>query len=331
MSALYTIKDVASKAGLSQATVSRVINNHPYVSEDKKKAVQKAMKELGYVPNSSAQRLRNLKTKKIAVLVSRIVNPFFSQLVDAMENRAAVCGFQLILCNTRIDKGKELEYFQLLKSKQVDGIIMASVENRWEVIEPFTKYGPIIYCNEYDPEATVIRVRLDQVEGGYIGTKHLLEKGHTKIAYCQGNDSSVSVNRRKGYLKAMTEFGIEPLDGWMFKNIFTIEDGRNIFRQLNRLTDPPTAIFTGSDEVAAGVIKEAQHHLWKVPEHLAVVGFDDQPIAELLDPQITTINQHTSDIGFTAMEVMLEIINNERSNDSQDIILPIRLIERQST
>jgi len=328
---VYTIKDVASKAGLSQATVSRVINNHPYVSADKKLAVQNAMKELGYVPNSSAQGLRNLKTKKIAVLVSRIVNPFFSQLVDAMEKRAAMFGFHLILCNTRIDKEKELEYFQLLKSKQVDGIIMASVENSWDVIEPFTQYGPIIYCNEFDPEATVTRVRLDQVEGGYIGTKHLLDKGHRKIAYCQGNDSSVSVNRRKGFLKAVTEADIEPNLEWMFKNIFTIEDGRKIFNKIQTFPDPPTAIFTGSDEVAAGVIKEAQLHAWRVPEDLAVIGFDDQPIAALLDPQITTINQFTTDIGFAAMDVMLDIINKKRSNDSRDILLPIRLIERQST
>ncbi|PPA69797.1 LacI family DNA-binding transcriptional regulator [Jeotgalibacillus proteolyticus] len=328
---MYTIKDVALKAGLSQATVSRVINNHPYVSEDKKRAVQQAMDELGYVPNSSAQRLRNIKTNKVAVLVSRIVNPFFSQLVDAMERQAATAGYQLILCNTRIDPKKELDFFQLLKSKQVDGIIMASAENRWSAIEPFTKYGPIIYCNEYDPDATVTRVRLDQIEGGYIGTRHLLDKGHRKIAYCQGNDSSVSTNRRKGFLKAVTEAGMEPNPDWMFKNIFTIEDGRRIFNHLRELPDSPTAIFTGSDEVAAGIIKEAQAHSWQVPEDLAVVGFDDQPIAELLDPQITTINQFTSDIGIKAMEVMLEIINQPSLNTSRDILLPLHLIERQST
>ncbi|WP_227394623.1 LacI family DNA-binding transcriptional regulator [Jeotgalibacillus aurantiacus] len=328
---MYTIKDVALKAGLSQATVSRVINNHPYVSEDKKRAVKKAMDELGFVPNSSAQRLRNIKTKKIAVLISRIVNPFFSQLVDAMEQKAARHGYQLILCNTRISREKELEYFQLLKSKQVDGIIMASVENDWSVIEPYTKYGPIIYCNEYDPNASLTRVRLDQVEGGYIGTKHLLDKGHRKIGYCQGNDSSVSVNRRKGYLKAVTEAGIEPNPDWMFKNIFTIDDGRAIFRRIADMNDAPTALFTGSDEVAAGVIKEAQTHGWKVPDDLAVIGFDDQPIASLLDPQITTINQFTSDIGETAMKVMLEIVQGKRKNNSTDILLPIQLIERQST
>jgi LacI family transcriptional regulator len=328
---MYTIKDVALKAGLSQATVSRVINNHPYVSKEKKIAVKNAMEELGYVPNSSAQQMRNVKTKKIAVLVSRIANPFFSHLVDAMEKRAATYGFQLILCNTRMDKAKELEFFKLLTSKQVDGIIMASNENHWSVIEPFTKYGPIIYCNEYDPDATVTRVRLDQVEGGYMGTKHLLEKGHLKIAYCQGNDSSVSVNRRKGYLKAIAEAGIEPVQEWMFRDVFTIEDGRNIFRKIQLLSNPPTAVFSGSDEVAAGIIHEAKKNSWHVPKDLAVVGFDDQPIAELLDPQITTINQFTTDIGYQTMDVMIEIINKTRINDAQDILLPIELIERQST
>ncbi|TFD99762.1 LacI family DNA-binding transcriptional regulator [Jeotgalibacillus salarius] len=328
---MYTIKDVALKAGLSQATVSRVINNHPYVSEDKKQAVQKAMVELGYVPNSSAQRLRNIKTKKVAVLISRIVNPFFSQLVDAMEQKAAKHGYQLILCNTRISPEKELDYFQLLQSKQVDGIILAAAENKWEAIAPYTKYGTVIYCNEYDPNATVTRVRLDQVEGGYIGTKHLLDKGHRKIGYCQGNDSSVSVNRRKGYLKAITEAGIEPNPEWMFKDVFTVENGREIFRHIATMDNPPTAFFTGSDEVAAGMIKEAQLNGWRVPEDLAVVGFDDQPIATLMDPQFTTINQFTSNIGEKAMEVMLEIIEKKRENKAEDILLPLELIERQST
>lgn len=141
-----TIKDVALHAGVSRSTVSRVMNNHPYVDEEKRRAVRVAMTELGYIPNSSAQRLRGTETRTIAVLVSRIVNPFFSAIVDAMDEIAAAYSYRLILCNTRGSASQELHFLQLLRTKQVDGIILASIVNEWLLFRPLQNTVQLCYA-----------------------------------------------------------------------------------------------------------------------------------------------------------------------------------------
>ncbi|WP_332695297.1 LacI family DNA-binding transcriptional regulator [Halalkalibacter lacteus] len=329
---MATIKEVAELAGLSRTTVSRVINNEPFVTEEKRKLVLEAMDQLGYVPNSSAQRLRKNKTETVAVLISRIINPFFSRLVDEMELIASKSGFKLILCNTRCNKENELKYLEMLKTKQVDGIILVSIENKWEDIEPFCQYGPIIMCNEYHDDATIPVIRLDQVKGGYIGTKHLIDLGHKRIAYCGGDMSGhLSQDRQKGYWKAMEEAGLPVYKSWEFPDSFGICDGRSVLQSILELENRPTAVFTGSDEVAVGVILEAKERGLQVPDDMAVVGFDNQPLAEVIDPPLTTIEQSVNEIGKKAMEVMFDVIDNKRKIEKSIDYLPIKLIVRQST
>jgi LacI family repressor for deo operon, udp, cdd, tsx, nupC, and nupG len=329
---MATIKEVAAKAGMSPTTVSRVINNHPYVDVVKRKKVLQAMEELGYVPNSSARRLRGQKTNTIAVIISRIVNPFFSHLVDAMELIAGEKGYQLILCDSRLTKDRELAHLELLRTKQVDGIILASLQNEWKEIEPFTKYGPIISCNEYDTNAQIPVIRCDQEYGGYIGTKHLIEKGHTKIAYAGGADRiQLTLDRRIGFVRAMNEHGLSVKDEWMFPSFYGIEDGKNIFKKMYAMQDRPTAIFAGGDEVAAGIIKEATQFHCHVPDDLAVLGFDNQPLADLMQPGITTIEQPMKLMGTRAMETMVDMIKNKRKVSYKKEVLPLKLVIRQST
>ncbi|ADH98970.1 LacI family DNA-binding transcriptional regulator [Salisediminibacterium selenitireducens] len=329
---MATIKEVAKRTGMSPTTVSRVINNHPYVDDKKRRIVLEAMDELGYVPNSSARRLRGQKTNTIAVIISRIVNPFFSHLVDAMELIAGEKGYQLILCDSRLDKERELRHLELLKAKQVDGVILASLQNDWETIKPFTKYGPIVMCNEYDRRAELPMIRCNQYEGGYIGTKHLIEKGHTNIAYAGGaNRIELTYDRWKGFMKAMDEHGLTIPDEWMFPSFYGIEDGKNIFHRIYAMQNGPTAIFAGGDEVAAGIIQEAKRFHCRVPDDLAVVGYDDQPLASLIDPGITTINQPTKLMGTRAMEIMVDMIKNQRKVTFKEEILPLELVIRQST
>ena len=329
---MATIKEVAKRTGMSPTTVSRVINNHPYVDDKKRKIVLEAMDELGYVPNSSARRLRGQRTNTIAVIISRIVNPFFSHLVDAMELIAGERGYQLILCDSRLDKERELRHLQLLKTKQVDGVILASLQNDWETIKPFTKYGPIVMCNEYDRKAELPMIRCNQFEGGYIGTKHLIEKGHTKIAYAGGASRiELTHDRWTGFMKAMDEHGLTIPDEWTFPSFYGIEDGTNIFHRLYAMQDGPTAIFAGGDEVAAGIIQEAKRFHCRVPDDLAVIGYDDQPLASLIDPGITTINQPMKLMGTRAMEVMVDMIKNQRKVTFKEEILPLELVIRQST
>jgi LacI family repressor for deo operon, udp, cdd, tsx, nupC, and nupG len=330
---MATIDDVAKRAGLSKTTVSRVINNHPYVSEKKKNLVHEAMKQLGYVPNSSAQRLRNQKTETIAVFIPRITNPFFSQLIESMEISASDKGYQLIVCQTRDSAQKELNYLDnLLKKKQVDGVILTSIQNKWKTIECYLQYGPIVFCNEFDENVNVPIVRINQTLGGYIATKHLLELGHTKLAYCSGGTkSSVASGREEGFLKALSEYGLDICHSAIFRTAFNINDGRKIFRQLSKLNDPPTAVFTGSDEVAAGIIFEAKQNGWKIPNDLAVVGFDNQSISQLIEPSITTVEQPVEMMAEKAMDILVEKIESKVPLTCEIHEYPINLIVRQST
>ncbi|WP_033580048.1 MULTISPECIES: LacI family DNA-binding transcriptional regulator [Priestia] len=328
-----TIYDVAKLSGLSKTTVSRVINNHSYVSEEKKNRVLKAMKELNYTPNPSARKLRGQVTTTIGVIVPRIINPFFSYLVDSIEQVAYKKGYHVLIFQSNEDKEKELAFLNLLKTKQVDGIIMTSIENDWSLIEPFTEYGPIVLCNEYVNNANVPIVRLNQYKGAYIGVKHLLEKGHRKIGYCTGGlfaEEGKDKDRNQGYQKALQEAGIQPDPKWIFVNQHSIEDGKQVVKKILSMEDRPTAIFTGSDEIAGGMMIEAKESGLSIPNDLAIIGFDDQPLAQMLDPKLTTIRQPIDQMGIKAMEILIDMLNDSEST-VETFELPIELVVRSST
>lgn len=327
-----TIEDVAKRAGLSRTTVSRVLNDHPYVSEEKKELVRRAMDELGYVPNSSARRLRNQKTETIAVFIPRITNPFFSALLEAMEIAAVERGYKLIMCQTRYSKEMELEYLDLLRTKQVDGIILASIQNEWALIQKYTQYGPIILCNEYDDAAEVPMVRLNHKYGGYMAAKHLLELGHDRIAYCSGgNVSNVGKDREGGFVEALMEFGKTVMEEAFFRDAINVEDGKRVFTRIEGMDDPPTAVFTGSDEVAAGLIHAAKQRNWRIPEDIAVVGFDNQTISELTEPPISTVAQPIEEMAKTSIDVIIHLIRSNKTLKREIYEFPLQLVVREST
>lgn len=327
-----TIEDVAKLAGLSRTTVSRVMNNHPYVSEEKKALVRQAMEELGYFPNSSARRLRNQKTDTIAVLIPRITNPFFSQLMESLEIAASERGYKLIMCQTRYSKEKELNYLELLRTKQVDGIIMAHIENEWDIIKPFMKSGPIMLCNEFDEHAEVPMVGMDQEYGGFIAAEHLISLGHERIAYCSGgNGSNVAKAREKGFMRALTAHQLPIDENLFFRDASRIDDGKRVFHDIAALSERPTAVFTGSDEVAAGIIYEAKRHNWKIPDDLAVIGFDNQPISEINTPSISTINQPIEEMARTSLEIIINLIRKDKKLKQEIYEFPLKLMIREST
>ncbi|WP_088103258.1 LacI family DNA-binding transcriptional regulator [Halalkalibacter urbisdiaboli] len=328
---MATIEDVAKLAGLSRSTVSRVINNHPYVTDRKKQLVYKAMKELEYYPNSSAQRLRKQRTDTIAVLVPRLTNPFFPFLIEGMEAIAVKNNLQLLICQTQQDKAKELNFLNLLKTKQVDGLIFTSIENEWATIASYQEGGPVLLCNEYKSEAKIPIIRLDQIKGSYIGARYLIEKGHKRIAYCGGMKTELGADRQKGFMNALREHNLEISENWIFRDLHSIECGKKLLREILAMEIRPTAVFSGSDEVGAGIIKEAKSLGLRIPDDIAVLGFDDQPIAELMEPALTTIRQPIKDMGKKTMEVMVSMLANEiKNNEKQVFELPIELIIRES-
>lgn len=329
---MSTIEDVAKLAGLSRTTVSRVLNDHPYVSVEKKKLVQQAMEHLGYVPNSAARSLRNQKTGIIAVLIPKISTPFFSQLIEVLEMAASTKGYQLIICQTQFSKQKELSYLNLLKTKQVDGVIMTSLQNEWPVVQTYLNYGPIVLCNDVIEQAEIPMVFVNQAFCGYTIAKHLLERGHKHVAYCSSGLVSEGLKAREmGFKRALTEAGLSLEKDVYFNRVTTIEDGKQIFKKIAGMKMAPTAIFTGADPVAAGIITEAKKHGWSIPKDLAVIGFDNMEITELLDPMITTVVQPVKEMALKSMDVIYEKIHKKqyRCHEKHEF-LPV-LAVREST
>lgn len=329
---MSTIEDVAKLAGLSRTTVSRVINNHPYVSDEKKKRVQLAMKHLGFVPNSAARRLRKQKTETIAVLVPRITNPFFSRFIEAIEIAASEHKYKLIICQTRYLPEKEMEYLQLLSTKQVDGIILCSLENPWEDVEPYLQHGPIVLCNEYIEEANVPTVKFDHAQGAYIAAKHVLEQGYRNLIFCRGNETKVvSQQRKMGFLRAIAEKSrqVEAID--FLENAFSWDDGRRIFHEVLKDKKNPTAILAGGDEVAAGIISEAKHHDWSIPDDLAVIGFDNQILSQITEPGITTIEQPIDEMARKVVDLMMDKIHTKNYRQKELYEFELELLVKGST
>lgn len=329
---MSTIEDVARLAGLSRTTVSRVMNNHPYVSEEKKKRVKEAMRELGFVPNSAARRLRNQKTEIIAVLVPRVTNPFFSKLIESLEMKAAEKNYRLIICQTHYNSQKELSYIDLLRTKQVDGIIICSMLNKWEDLEPALIYGPIVFCNEFDESIEAPGVRFNQSQGAYLAVRHLIQQGHERMIFCSGHvNTNIAKQREVGILRALHEAGILLSKQTFLSNAYELEDGYRIFHDWLNLSQKPTAIFAGGDEIAAGIIIEAKRHNISMPEELAIVGFDNQAISVISQPSITTINQPVELLAGKVIEIIIDKVKLKNYNQKEIYEFDLELIEREST
>lgn len=330
---MATILDVAKRAGLSKTTVSRVINNQDYVSEENRALVLQAMKELDYHPNPAARRLRGQLTMTIGVVVPNITDPFFACLTAAIERAAYERGYKMIMCQSSGDKEKELSFLNLLKTKQADGIIMTALENDWKDVQPFTKHGPIVLCNEYINEPSVPVIKLDQLNGTYLGIKHLIQKGHQKIGYCTGGlfaEQGKDKDRNQGYQKAMAEAGLSINPAWIFVDRHTSEDGKQLLAHILNMEDQPTAVFAGSDEIAAGMIAQANEQGVRIPQDLAVMGFDDQPLADWISPKLTTIRYPIHEMGQKAARVLIDCFQHDQAEVKQYELLS-EIIIRQST
>ncbi|MGT2950994.1 transcriptional regulator [Streptococcus cuniculi] len=327
---MASIEDVAKKAKVSVTTVSRMMNNHPYVSDKTKKRIQKAMEELSYFPNSGAQQLRGKGTKLIGVIVSYITNPFFSYLVASIEKTATEMGYHLIVLQTLQDIKREELFINMLKKKQLDGLISTSLETNTEEVCEMVRKGEIVLCNRSLIHQDLPIVQIDEAKISEEATLHLFERGYQKIAFCLGGETlHPTDNRFKGFMAAHLRQHQEFNQNFFFKNVKTIQQGRELFHMVSALTERPDALFANSDEVAAGFVDEAILHGWNIPQDMAVMGFDDQPIASLLTPKLTTIRQPIDEMGRQATLALLSHLENQEF----EMPAPLRaeLIIRSST
>ena len=326
-----SIKDVAREAGVSIATVSRVLNNVDVVNEDTKKRVQEAIDKLKYRPNIVAISLKTQRTKTIGILVPDISNQFYPEVVRGAEDVANIYDYNIILCNSDSDLEKEKEYIRVLKEKMVDGMLYMSSSLETEILELIDELElKTVLVETKIPGGKHPSVTIDNKKAAYDATKYLLDKGNKKIAFIGlKKDKTNAVSRRyNGYEKALKDSGIELDPSLVFFGGLKAADGYNginVILENNEID----AVFCASDEVAMGAINALRDKGLDCPKDVDVMGFNDNSMAAVFYPKISTIAQPMYDMGSVGMRMLIKIVNNKPLDDDQ-YVLQYYLVERDS-
>lgn len=328
-----TIYDVAREANVSMATVSRVVNGNPNVKPTTRKKVLEVIDRLEYRPNAVARGLASKKTTTVGVIIPDISNVFYAELARGIEDIATMYRYNIILSNSDQNEAKEIELLDTMYGKQVDGIVMMS-ENVSEAILDKMSHSPspIVLAGSVEDSKQIPAVNIDYVQAAYEAVKKLIDNGHKRIAFVSGPFTSTINKEHKfvGYQKALEEAGIALDDNLVLAAEDSYDSGMEDFTHANELADPPTAYFTGSDELAIGIIHAAQDAGKSVPDDIEVISFENSKLARMVRPQLTSMVLPLYDIGAVSMRLLTKIMNKEQTEQLQ-VVLPHRMEERNST
>jgi LacI family transcriptional regulator len=330
---MTTIKDVARHAGVSTMTVSRVVNNSGYASEETRARVGQAIAELGYVPNAVARHLRSKRTRTVALVLSDITNPFFTTIARGVEDVAAARNFAVMFCNTDESEPEENKYLQMLIERQIDGVLLVPSGSSPEPFRLLRSHNvPVVVLDRRVPSPSVDQVRSDSEAGAFRLVGHLLELGHTRIAMLSGYRSiTTSADRIAGYERALTEARIDVDPALICAAGFAVEAGSAMARQVLATRPRPTAIFAGNNFIAFGAIRAIRQIGLRVPEDVSLVCFDDVPDEWAIDPFMTCIVQDAYAMGRKAAELLLARLTSNRPAKPRSIVLPVRFVVRRSS
>lgn len=328
---MVTIQQVAKEAGVSVATVSRVLNKSTSVSDEKRIIVEKVIKKLNYEPNMLGKNLRNSKSGMILAVMPSISNAFYAKIVQGIGNACRKNHYNVLLCNTEGDFENQKTYINMLRHKLADGVIwMGPTTNKDFLNEIGLKY-PIVQCSEFNEEAKVPYVSIDNTAAAYDAVKYLISIGHKKIAFINYDEKfSYARLRKQGYMNAMKEFNIPINYEWIINSELDFNDGKNAMKYLLSLQDKPTAVFAVSDILAIGALKAIKEYNVSSHCNIAVVGFDNVQFANMTNPTLTTIDQPMYMLGYESANMLINIINN-KDTKLDNVILEHQLIIREST
>jgi LacI family transcriptional regulator len=327
------IKAIAEKAGVSTATVSRVLSGFPGVREKTKKKVMKITSELNYEVDGIARSLRQKKTFKIGVIVGDVLSQFYTVLAKSIEDIAHKYGYSVILCNGDDDPEKELNYLKVLRSSRVDGIIIAPTGKNAGYINNLLQSNiKIVLVDRLIEGVDCDAVLVDNEKGAYTAVKYLIDNGYKKIAIIDGFiDRTTGKERLKGYLRALNENNIPRNDDFIKIRDFKKRSGIVFANELLENKNKPEAIFVANLELTLGAILAIKSLGLKIPDDIAVIGFDDSDWAQILEPPLTLISQPVYDLGETAAEMLIKNIENDNSKKEKLIVtMNTKLIERGS-
>ena len=331
MAGRVTISDVAREAGVSLMTVSRVINDKGEISPSTRQHVLEIIERLGYRPSGIARGLATQRTGTIGLVVPDIANPFFSDVVRGAEDRAGAAGYHVFVCNTDESPHRELSVLESLEEKRVDGLVLCSSRLQDDTLRAALDHHPAaVLVNRRLEGARVGAILLADDAGACLAVQHLLQSGHRAIGFLAGPLTSYSSwQRARGYRAALEAAGIAYNPDWVRPCSYEVKGGKETARIL--LADHPelTALFCYNDLVAVGALQACADLGRQVPDDLAIVGFDDIPMAAVVTPALTTCRVPRYELGDQAMRLLLDRING-CTEDCKEVVLYPTLVVRAS-
>ncbi len=327
---MTTINDIAKMANVSRTTVSRALNSSGYVSEDVRKKIMKIVEETGYMPSVSAKSLRTKRSGVIGIILPRISTETASRLVNGINDVLAKQGFQILLTDTELQKEKEIEYIRLLKSRQVDGIILSATNVNDELMQTIQEVDvPFVSLGQELPGVT--SVVYDDYSASVDVTNMLIQKGYDKIAFIGigEEDPSVGFERKQAYQQTMEKHNLTVENHWLEKGDFTIDSGYEAMKRiLQKSEQKPNAVFAVTDRMAIGAMEYLKEQGYRIPEDIAVAGIGASVMSKYVSPSLTTVDYYNKDAGEEAARALLSQLQGK--NTSKKITNFYRLILRDS-
>ncbi|RLQ96609.1 LacI family DNA-binding transcriptional regulator [Falsibacillus albus] len=325
---MATIKDVAKMAGVAVSTASYALNNTNKVSPATRKKVFEAAKQLNYQKNGLASDLKKTNTNTIALILSDLSGPFYSELIKGVQDVTMANGYDLIACSSI--GGNQSTAVKFLKEKRVDGVIILAHNISDDIILDSAREGfPIVVLDRKLENEHVLHVEVDNVHGGYLATEYLIEQGHEEIAYISGPYNSHDNELRfEGYMEALKNHHLPYQSKWKISGDFTREGGYKATKMLIAQGDLPQAVFYANDEMALGGMQAFSEKGISIPEDISIIGFDDIQLSEYLSPPLTTIRQPKYEAGALAVHSVFQELAKEKVDRYYK--LSTELIERKS-
>ena len=331
-----SIRDVAALAGVSVGTVSNVLNRPDIVAEPTRGRVQAAIAQLGFIRNESARQLRAGRSRTIGLVVLDVANPFFTDVARGVEDEASESGLAVILCNSDDQETKEIHYLELLEEHRVQGILITPVAADGERLARLQRRGtPVVLVDSRSPSRGQCSVSVDDVLGGELAVAHLLAEGHERIAFVGGPPSFRQVtDRREGAVRALAKAGRTAADLQLIDTpALNVTAGQRAGAGLADLApaDRPTAVFCANDLLALGVLQEMTARRIRVPEEVAIVGYDDIDFAAAAAVPLSSVRQPRQQLGRTAAQLLLDEALGEASHQHRQVVFEPELVIRRSS
>jgi DNA-binding LacI/PurR family transcriptional regulator len=332
-----TIYDLAKELNCSPSTISRALNNHKSIGKKTTREVQKAAARLGYRPNSIAASLRSNKSKTIGIMIARINSPFMSTLISGIEDAARKASYNVLISQSNESYENEVQNAKALYDSRVGGLIVSlAMETRdtSHFKQFLEKNIPVVFVDRVPKEFNSYRVIIDNYAAGYRATKHLIEQGCKRIAHFAGAQHVDLYNlRKKGYLDALQEGGLE-IDESLIINMKTLslEEGKQAMEDLLNKDNPPDGLFSANDTAAVGALLLAKKEGIRIPEDLAIIGFNDDPVTSIVEPSLSTVSHPARKMGELSSQKILEHSrDNLGSSVSEITMLDTEIIVRDSS